>query len=181
MSIIKINELNSITTVDSTNVLPIVDSNNETKKVSITQLKVKLTEDITNLHFLIVQTLPTTDIQTNIIYLVPKSPSGTNDIYDEYVYINNNWEKIGNKSIDLSDYYTKTQVDNLIPTIPTNISSFTNDVGYLTQHQDISGKEDKINKVTSISSSSTNTQYPSAKCVYDAINNALGNVLGGSY
>ena len=29
------------------------------------------------------------------------------------------------------------------------------------------GKEDGTNKVTSISSSSTDTQYPSAKCVYD--------------
>lgn len=39
----------------------------------------------------------------------------------------------------------------------------------LQSHQDISGKEDKTNKVTSISSSSTDTQYPSAKCVYDLI------------
>ena len=30
-----------------------------------------------------------------------------------------------------------------IPVVPTNISSFTNDVGYLTSHQDISGKADK--------------------------------------
>lgn len=34
---------------------------------------------------------------------------------------------------------------------------------------DVSGKEDKSNKVTSLSSSSTDTQYPSAKCVYDLI------------
>lgn len=40
----------------------------------------------------------------------------------------------------------------------------------ITQHQDISGKEDKINKVTSISSSSTDTQYPTAKAVYDLFN-----------
>lgn len=33
----------------------------------------------------------------------------------------------------------------------------------------LNGKEDKSNKVTSISASSTDTQYPSAKCVYDAI------------
>lgn len=39
----------------------------------------------------------------------------------------------------------------------------------LQAHQDISGKENTSNKVTSISSSSTDTQYPSAKCVYDAI------------
>lgn len=31
-----------------------------------------------------------------------------------------------------------------IPTIPTNVSSFTNDAGYLTAHQDISGKADKV-------------------------------------
>ena len=36
-------------------------------------------------------------------------------------------------------------------------------------HQDISGKEDKSNKVTSISSSSTDTQYPSAKAVYTGL------------
>jgi len=36
-----------------------------------------------------------------------------------------------------------------------------------------SGKEVTSNKVTSISSTSTNTQYPSAKCVYDAIFGAM--------
>lgn len=46
MSLIRIDELDSITTVNNANVLPIVDSNNETKKVSIDQLKTKLTEDI---------------------------------------------------------------------------------------------------------------------------------------
>lgn len=35
-------------------------------------------------------------------------------------------------------------------------------------HQDISGKEDKENKVTSIDNTSTDTQYPSAKCLYDS-------------
>jgi Mg-chelatase subunit ChlI len=30
-------------------------------------------------------------------------------------------------------------------------------------------KEDKSNKVTSLNASSTDTQYPSAKCVYDLV------------
>lgn len=60
------------------------------------------------------------------------------------------------------------------------ISSYTGaqiDVGIakantaLQQHQDISGKENTSNKVTSLSASSTNEQYPSAKCVYDLIGN----------
>ena len=33
----------------------------------------------------------------------------------------------------------------------------------------LNDKEDSTNKVTSLSSSSTDTQYPSAKCVYDII------------
>lgn len=41
----------------------------------------------------------------------------------------------------------------------------------ITSHQDISGKEDKTNKVTSLPSQSTDTQYPSAKCVYDMLGN----------
>ena len=39
----------------------------------------------------------------------------------------------------------------------------------ITSHQDISGKENITNKTTSVSSASTDTQYPSAKAVYDSI------------
>ena len=35
----------------------------------------------------------------------------------------------------------------VIPTVPSNVSAFTNDAGYLTQHQDISGKLDKAQGV----------------------------------
>lgn len=44
-----------------------------------------------------------------------------------------------------------------------------------TSIQDVSGKEDKTNKVTSLSSSSTDTQYPSAKAVYDYIQSLNGD------
>ena len=38
---------------------------------------------------------------------------------------------------------------------------------------DLSSKEDTSNKTTSLSSSSTDTQYPSAKAVYDALQNGF--------
>lgn len=47
---------------------------------------------------------------------------------------------------------------------------------------DISSKEDKANKVTTISSTSTNIEYPSAKAVYNYVNDILGDIetlLGG--
>lgn len=74
-----------------------------------------------------------------------------------------------NNKSDFSGNYDDLTNKPTIPVVPTNVSAFTNDAGYLTSHQDISGKEDKSNKVTSISSSSTDTQYPSAKCVYDIV------------
>lgn len=93
----------------------------------------------------------------------------------------NNVELKGNKSLNdlgiqpAGNYALKSE----IPTVPTKVSAFTNDAGYLTTHQDISGKENTSNKVTSISSSSTDTQYPSAKAVYSYINSLNGN--GVSY
>lgn len=47
-------------------------------------------------------------------------------------------------SNSLSNYQTKGDyaLRYELPTVPTNVSAFTNDVGYLTEHQDISGKLD---------------------------------------
>lgn len=70
----------------------------------------------------------------------------------------------------LSSSYSSGAITlSLSSTIPTKTSDLTNDSGFLTAHQDITGKEDVSNKVTALSSSSTDTQYPSAKAVYDAI------------
>ena len=40
----------------------------------------------------------------------------------------------------------------------------------------INSKENVSNKVTSLSSSSTDTQYPSAKCVFDYIADLIGDI-----
>lgn len=52
--------------------------------------------------------------------------------------------------------------------IPTATSDLTNDSGFITSSA-ISDMQTTNNLVTSVSSSSTNNQYPSAKCVYDII------------
>ena len=64
-----------------------------------------------------------------------------------------------------------------IPTVPTNVSDFNNDAGYLTSSTGVSsvngstgtvtGIQTTSNLVTSVDSNSTDTQYPSAKCLYD--------------
>ena len=65
----------------------------------------------------IVSTLPTTEIDENTIYMVANSGSG-NDVYDEYLYVNNKWEKIGSSAVDLTDYATKNYVDTAVGNIP---------------------------------------------------------------
>lgn len=72
----------------------------------------------------VVQTLPTQDINIHTIYLVPKTGE-TGDVYDEYVYINNAWEHIGSTAVDLSNYYTKTEVDSKIKNLPFYYVAFT--------------------------------------------------------
>ena len=67
----------------------------------------------THLSFSIVNDLPSSDISTSTIYLKPIGGSSPNT-YEEYIYINSKWEIIGTTKTDLSDYYTKTQVDNLL-------------------------------------------------------------------
>lgn len=60
-------------------------------------------------------------------------------------------------------------------------SSYSNDVLTLSLQTSMDTKEDKTNKVTSLSSSSTDTQYPSAKCVYDLvgdISSAIDSING---
>lgn len=62
----------------------------------------------------VVETLPTEDIDTDTIYLVPKEDTETNNIYDEYIYVNEAWEKIGTTEIDLTNYFTKQEVNDLL-------------------------------------------------------------------
>lgn len=52
-----------------------------------------------------------------------------------------------NNKSDFSGNYNDLTNKPTIPVVPTNVSAFTNDVGYLTQHQDISGKANKISVV----------------------------------
>ena len=64
----------------------------------------------------VVETLPTTDIDTTKIYLVRNTenvPDGEQNVYVEYMYVNESWEKVGEykTSIDLSPYAKTADVN----------------------------------------------------------------------
>jgi hypothetical protein len=61
-----------------------------------------------------VDVLPTENIKTNIIYAVPSENTKLKNARDEYVYLNGDWECIGTTAVDLGNYYTKTEVEDII-------------------------------------------------------------------
>lgn len=78
---------------------------------------------LTGIEFKIVESLPETG-KTGVIYLVahnnedgnPAHNPSDKDIYDEYIWVTDKFEKIGNTDIDLSAYAKSTDVDTKIST-----------------------------------------------------------------
>ena len=65
--------------------------------------------NISGFSFEIVENLPATG-STSKVYLKLKSPSETGDnIYTEYIFVNNKWEVIGDTSVSL-DFLTNTEI-----------------------------------------------------------------------
>lgn len=123
------------------------------KNETYTQSEVNaLISAISTINILVVQELPTQDISTTTIYLVPKSTSETNNIYDEYIYVSNNWEKIGDTQIDLSNYVTTSMLNTALANYTT-----TNDLTtLLNTKQNVINSSNKLNADLVDDSNSTN-------------------------
>lgn len=134
----------------------------------------------------VVQELPTTEISATTVYLVP-SNSETEDIYKEYIYVNNDWELLGIQKTDLSNYYNKTETNTLL-----NAKANTNDLSTVAtsgSYSDLSNKpmiptatSDLTNDSNFVSSSSLSTVATSGS--YNDLSNtpSLSTVAtSGSY
>lgn len=103
-----------------------VDLSAYAKSADVTKEIASAVSGVTQIDYSVVEVLPSTG-KKGVIYLVANSGSG-NNIYDEYIYINSKFEKLGSREMDLSSYAKKTD-------IPTKVSSLTNDSGYQTAAQ----------------------------------------------
>lgn len=113
----------------------------------------------------VVSTLPVSDIKTNVIYLVGPIGSGLSDAYEEYVYSNNTWVKIGETTMDLSNYYNKTEVDTLLSGKQNTIDS-----SHKLPASNVSGL---ATVATSGSYSDLSNQPTIYSVSYDSVNEAL--------
>lgn len=103
-----------------------VDLSAYAKSADVTKEIASAVSGVTQIDYSVVEALPSTG-KKGVIYLVANSGSG-NNVYDEYIYINSKFEKLGSREMDLSSYAKKTD-------IPTKVSSLTNDSGYQTAAQ----------------------------------------------
>lgn len=85
---------------------------------------------------IVVDELPTSNISTEAVYLVP-STSAANDMYREYIYINEKWELIGIQEGDLSAFYNKNEIDGKFETRDNKISNIESQIGDITLVLDI--------------------------------------------
>ena len=116
-----------------------VDLSAYAKSSDVTKEIASAVSGVTQIDYSVVEALPSTG-KKGVIYLVANSGSG-NNIYDEYIYINSKFEKLGSREMDLSSYAKKTD-------IPTKVSSLTNDSGYQTAAQVTSAINAKLVAMT---------------------------------
>lgn len=86
----------------------------------IQEIKSNILDQVNQFSVLVVEELPTDNIDEHTIYFVPKTKTEQNDVYDEFIYINNGWEHIGTTEVDLSSYYKKDEIDTKLEAVEGN-------------------------------------------------------------
>lgn len=80
----------------------------------VTQVN-QLVSNINSFTVSVVETLPTgDDIQENVIYFMPAEDEEDNNVYYEFMYIENDWELIGTTAVDLSNYPTTSDMESWV-------------------------------------------------------------------
>lgn len=64
--------------------------------------------------FEVVESLPTTNIKNNRLYLIVNGETIANNSYDIYLRVNDSWESLDALEFDISNFYNKTEVDTLL-------------------------------------------------------------------
>jgi len=131
--------------------------NDDTASTSMTYSSSKILQLIAAINefsIKIVETLPSEAIQTKTIYFVPKDTLENDDIYDEYIYINDTWEHIGSTAVDLSDYYKKSEVDIKINNINTGLANVVSTVNKHANKINVTSKYGNIDKLAEFTGTS---------------------------
>lgn len=145
--------------------------------------------------FLIVRELPTTDIKSNKIYLVPNQDGQGNNVYIEYLYIEGVWEKVGEfkPEVDLSHIEAKldtkadiTDVNNRLDDLQNYCFKFGIDGSIASPYKGIPTDDSKL-KIKTLKDNQKYTYVnvngilepgdPDYNCIYDKTLDKTINII----
>lgn len=132
---------------------------------------------VSSLNIEVVQELPSQDISTSTIYLVPKTTSETNDVYDEYIYVSNSWEHIGSTDVDLSGYQTKIDASHKLSADLVDDTSTTNKFVTSSEKTTWDGKQNALVSGTNIKTINNESLLGSGNISVSA-NSSWGSITG---
>ena len=91
-----------------------LNSDDSLKALSARQGKIlkSLIDSINSFSIIVLEDSELPEIGEDYTIYLKKREDSENDSYNEYLFINNKWELIGNTEIDLSNYYTKSEIDD---------------------------------------------------------------------
>lgn len=87
------------------------DASEYVKKKELTDEVKALVGNVKSIDFRLTETLPKTG-EKAVIYLVANN-KGKNDAYDEYIYINGSFERIGATTVDLTGYVKQEDIASI--------------------------------------------------------------------
>ena len=103
------------------------------KAVTKDELKAEILK-LKGLSIEVLDTLPESG-KAGVIYFIKTATQGEQNLFDEYAWVNDKWEMIGSKSIDLSQYATISSVNELKSSSESKMSTLESRVN--TSEQDI--------------------------------------------
>lgn len=110
----------------------------------------------------------------NTIYMVAKAIGSGNQNYDEYMYINNKFEKIGDTEVDLTDYAKTVDVDNKVSTAKSE--AIADAEGKIATAKDEAIKTAETNADEKINAK-LGADWPEGKTVKEFVTESTDNIL----
>nr|DAR47167.1 MAG TPA: hypothetical protein [Caudoviricetes sp.] len=97
----------------------------KTETYSQTEINNKISA-IPKFSITVCDALPDSNISKTTVYLLKGKKEDTNNIYDEYIYVNSKWELLGSQSLDLSGYATTEALNTVKADLSSTATSNSN-------------------------------------------------------
>lgn len=119
----------------------------KTETYSQTEINNKISA-IPKFSITVCEALPDSNISKTTVYLLKSSKEETNNLYDEYIYVNSKWEKLGTQTVgDIAGLTTR------MTAAEANIEQNTSSIS--TINANVAKKQDKLTAGTNITISGT--------------------------